>query len=139
MEKRSLQRHLEQMNRKYFSKKYRLTMEHDSITKSTGDATCKMGGENVLLNEHLQEARNEILRLKYALASHKTSKEAKEEVNKLKEELYLAKGEIRELYHSLDAKRPTVSDLWSELIRAKRTIVDLSGALHKDRSTLTKL
>ena len=55
MEKRSQQKCLEEMNRKYFFKKYRLIVEHDEIAKSVGNASWKMGAEKFFLNEQLQE------------------------------------------------------------------------------------
>ena len=139
MEKRSLQRHLDWMNRKYFFKKCRLIVEHDEIAKFAGEARQKMGAEKALLIEQLQEARNEILRLKYALASCKIDSKAKEEVNRLKEEFYVARGKIRDLYYSSDAKKSAVDDILSEFVTIRRTIADLSIALHKDKSSLTKL
>ena len=126
------------MNRKYFSKKYRLTTERDEIAKFIENTSWKMGAEKALLNEQLQEARSEIMKLKYNLASCKISDKTKQKVDKLKEELYLAKGEIRDLYRSLDTKKSVVDNIRSELVTTRRIIVDLSGALHKDRSTLTE-
>ena len=75
------------------------------------------------------------MRLKYHLASCKIDDEAKQKIDKLKEELYLARGKIRDLYRSLDAKRSVVSDIRGKLVTVRRTIVDLFGALHKGRST----
>ena len=127
MQTRSLQKRLEEankrmeeLNRKYFSEKCRLTTKRNEIAKSTGAASWRMGAEKSFLNEQLQEVQNEIARLKYDLASCRIGDKAKQKIDKLKEELYLVRGEIRNLCRSLDAKRSTIDDVWSKLVKTKR-------------------